>query len=344
MRCGSEGNVKLVAPLLAASLVVGPAPEPLQFALIGDLPYNAIEVRLFRQLLTSLDVLPLAFVVHVGDLKSSGSACSDDLLSGRRALLDRSAHPLVFLFGDNEWTDCHAGGFDPLERLARLRALFASKPESLGRQRMPLERQAGGYPENVRWRTGGVQFVGLHVVGSGNNRGRTPATDGEYTARTAANLAWLAESFALARAEEALGVAVLFQADPRFDRPAGSASRRGFDETLAALEKEVRAYARPVALLHGDSHRFRVDHPLVDPATGSTLERFTRVITFGSPHVRYVLVTIDPADPRLFRFEPGPERPWRETPGTAGSPADRPPARPRRRPTRARSSAGSTRC
>ncbi len=336
--------MKLVASLLAASLVVGPAPEPFQFALIGDLPYNAIETPLFRQLLSSLDALPLAFVVHVGDLKSSGSSCSDDLLSGRRALLDRSARPLVFLFGDNEWTDCHLGRFDPLERLARLRVLFASKPESLGRERMALERQPDGYPENVRWRTGGVQFVGLHVVGSGNNRGRTPEMDREYVARTAANVAWLAESFALARADEALGVVVAFQADPRFDLPAGSARRHGFDETLAALEKEVRAYPHPVALLHGDSHRYRVDHPLVDPATGSALERFTRVITFGSPYVRYVLVTIDPADPRLFRFEPGPERPGREPQGTAGSPADPPTARPRRRPTRARSTAGSTRC
>jgi hypothetical protein len=300
---------KLLAPVLAASLLVGPAPERFQFGLIGDVPYNAIETTLFRQLLTSLDALPLAFVVHVGDLKSGSSSCADDMLSGRRALLDRSAHPLVFLFGDNEWTDCHqskAGAFDPLERLRRLRVLFAAGAESLGRQRIPLERQDESYPENVRWRAGGVRFVGLHVVGSGNNRGRTPEMDREYEARTRANLRWLEQSFAVAREEEALGVVVLFQADPRFDLAPGSAGRRGFDETLAALEKEVRAYPRPVALLHGDSHRYRVDHPLAD------LERFTRVITFGSPYVRYVLVTVDAEDPKLFRFEPGPERPWRK--------------------------------
>ena len=226
--------MKLVVSLLAASLAAGPTPERFQFGLIGDLPYNAIETTLFRDLMTVLDGLDLAFVVHDGDLKSGTSPCSDDVFLARRALLDRSAHPLVFLFGDNDWTDCHqarSGGFDPLDRLARLRGLFATSAESLGRRRMPLERQTDGYPENVRWRSGNVRFVGLHVVGSGNNRGRTEEMDREYSARTQANLAWLREAFALARDEGALGVVVLFQADPRFDLPRGSAARRGFDET-----------------------------------------------------------------------------------------------------------------
>jgi len=317
-----------------------------EFALIGDLPYNAIEVALFRELLSTLDGMDLAFVVHDGDLKSSAASCSDELLEERRALLDRSAHPLVFLFGDNEWTDCHkrsAGAFDPLDRLVRLRERFAAGAESLGRRRMLLERQSAAYPENLRWRKNGVRFVGLHVVGSGNNRGRSAEMDREYAARNAANLAWLAESFALAREEAAAGVVVLFQADPRFELPPGSPARSGFEATIAALEAAVRSYDRPVVLVHGDTHRFRIDHPLRDPATGRALERFTRVVTFGSPHVRWVLGTVDPADPDLFRFEPGPDRPWREPKGAAGSPAGRPSARPRRRRTRARPSAGSRR-
>ena len=336
-------------PLLAA-LLVAPAAQPttasadrFEFALLGDLPYNAIEVALFRDLLATLDGMDLAFVVHDGDLKSSSASCGDELLEGRRALLDRSAHPLVFLFGDNEWTDCHrpsAGAFDPLDRLARLRARFAAGSESLGRRRMPLERQSVAYPENVRWRHGTVRFVGLHVVGSGNNRGRGAEMDREYEARNAANLAWLAQSFALAREEGAAGVVVLFQADPRFEVAAGSPARRGFEDTIAALESAVRGYERPVALVHGDTHRFRIDHPLKDPATGRALERFTRVVTFGSPHVRWVLGTVDPADPAVFRFEPGPDRPWRPPQDAAGSPAGRPSARPRRRRTRARASVG----
>ena len=41
--------------------------------------------------------------------------------------MDRFEGPLVHTPGDNEWTDCYrkkAGEFDPLERLAKVRAMF----------------------------------------------------------------------------------------------------------------------------------------------------------------------------------------------------------------------------
>ena len=69
------------------------------------------------------------------DIKGGREPCSDALFARRRALLARSAHPLVLLPGDNEWTDCHrpsAGAFDPLERLAALRRRFFAPGRSLG--------------------------------------------------------------------------------------------------------------------------------------------------------------------------------------------------------------------
>ena len=335
----------VAAALLAATLLAAPQ-EPFAFAVVGDVPYNSIETRLFRDLLAALDRESVEFVVHVGDIKAGAAPCTDDTLEGRRALLDRSAHPLVLLFGDNEWSDCHrasAGAFDPLDRLARLRELFGTG-ESLGQRRLVFERQSAAYPENVRWRHGAVWFVGLHVVGSGNNRGRNAEMDREYAGRTAANLAWLGDSFARAKKEQAAGVVVLFHGDPRFEARRGSPARAGFDDTIAALEAEVRRFPGPVALVHGDTHRFRIDHPLEDPATGRALERFTRVVTFGSPNVRWVLGRVDPAGPALIRFEAGPDRPWREPRDAAAPPAGRPSARPRKRRRPARPSAGSKRC
>ena len=43
----------------------------------------------------------------------------------------------------------------------------------------------------------------------------------------------------------------------------------GFDEFLAALEKETVAFGKPVVYVHGDTHIFRVDKPLF----GSTSRR-----------------------------------------------------------------------
>ena len=61
---------------------------------------------------------------------------------------------------------------------------------------------------------------------------------------------------------------------------------------------------KPVAYLHGDTHIFRVDKPLFSAKTGRIFENFTRVETFGWPDSHWVRVTVDPADPQLFRFNP----------------------------------------
>lgn len=46
---------------------------------------------------------------------------------------------------------------------------------------------------------------------------------------------------------------------------------------MAALEVETLAFKRPVLMVHGDSHIFRVDQPLVSSKTGRVIENFTRL-------------------------------------------------------------------
>ena len=87
-----------------------------EFILLGDTPYSKIEEIAFEAMMAEIGRENFAFVVHVGDFKSGGSRCSDELFSQRLALFQKSVHPFVFVFGDNEWTDCHrsdAGGYDP---------------------------------------------------------------------------------------------------------------------------------------------------------------------------------------------------------------------------------------
>jgi hypothetical protein len=57
-----------------------------------------------------------------------------------------------------------------------------------------------------------------------------------------------------------------------------------------------------VVLANGDTHSFRVDKPLVDEHL-ETVQTFTRVEGFGSPHGHWVRVRVDPDRPEVFQFQ-----------------------------------------
>jgi hypothetical protein len=184
-----------------------------------------------------------------------------------------------------------------MERLTRLREMFCATNASLGRRTLPLERQSAKFPENIRWTYKDVLFAGFNIPGGANNFGKA-----EFTERNAANCIWLKEAFALAKREQRRGIMLIIQANPHFDLAATNQVRRGFNEWLGLLEREVTAFARPVVLVHGDSHYFRIDKPLVSAKTGQRLQHFTRVETFGYPDVHWLRARVDPQDPNLFTF------------------------------------------
>ena len=278
-----------------------------EFALIGDVPYNDEQTtNLFPNMIAELNRARLAFVVHDGDIKAGDSRCTDQIFEERRQQFATFRHPLIYLFGDNEWTDCGrmTNGFDPVERLAKLREMFTQGDESLGRKKLKLSRQSDTPPfqlfrENVRWVKGGVQFVGLNVPGAINNHGQP-----EFTARNAANVAMIQESFALARRQQHRALMIIMQANPFPERGSTNKVHAGFKEMLAVLERETTAWNKPVVLVHGDSHYFRIDKPLAGTRSGRRLENFTRVETFGNPDVHWLRVTVEPGDPNVFTFRP----------------------------------------
>jgi hypothetical protein len=60
--------------------------------------------------------------------------------------------------------------------------------------------------------------------------------------------------------------------------------------------------------VHGDSHYFRVDKPLLD-STGKRVANFTRVETFGDHQptlgdVNWLKVNVDPSSREVFWYEP----------------------------------------
>ena len=305
------------AGALAALLLTACAQAPhgdFSFALIGDLGYAPAQEPMVDRVLASINAETLAFTVHDGDLGSPrAGSCSNQLWARRLEQFQSLRHPLIYTPGDNEWTDCHANeapGYEPLERLTALRRTFFATGNSLGQRTLPLIRQAG-YPENARWSMGNITFFTLHVVGSNNNRGRTAEGDAEYAARTAADIAWMREGFAAARASGSRALMIVQQGNifPQFPPFPGGGPKEpsGYTEVREALEGETIAFRRPVVLVHGDSHYFRMDKPLrrSESNTGPpSLENFTRVETFGAPNHHWVQVFVSADDPNVFTFRP----------------------------------------
>ena len=300
--------------VLAAWLASTAQAGTLSFGLFGDTPYTHWERQYLPDLIAEMGREDLAFVIHDGDIKSGSEECSDTAF---RAILDvfrDSAHPLIYVPGDNEWTDCHRrsnGGYAPLERLAKLRELFFAGDYSLGRRKLHLERQSNdpahsAYRENVRWEYGGVLFVGLNVPGSNNNfhgaKERGPSA--EYLARSSANRTWLTQAFALARKRKLAGLLLVIQGNPEFHAANAGRPAAGYAEFLDQLRGETLAFPGQVVLVHGDTHQYRVDQPMIHPESGDAVANFTRVETFGSPGFGWVKVSISNSEPKLFRFEP----------------------------------------
>jgi hypothetical protein len=296
------------------------------FAVIGDAPYGAAQIAAFPDWIRQINADPaVRSVVHLGDIKNGSSVCSDDYFDLIRRDFDLFEDPLVYTPGDNEWTDCHRannGGYDPLERLDRLRQVFFDEPgRTLGQKQLNVEAQAG-YPENVVYHRARVTFAAANVPGSDNGLqpwtglGLSEPTREQVQAvhdRTAADIALLHQAFAEARDRGDRGVVVMQQAD-MFD-PTYTPSWEdigAFKPWVQALADEASHFDGPVYLLNGDSHAYNVDRPL---ATGSpwlatygvqgSADNLTRVTVDGSSNNRdWLRVTVDkPGSASLLSWE-----------------------------------------
>jgi hypothetical protein len=309
------------------------------FGVVGDTPYTHVQAAEFKQVMAAVDSADLAFVIHVGDFEfdprpynrdpsKADMPCTDENYAAVHKAFDASKNPFILTPGDNDWTDCvhlKAQKVDPLERLDKVRALFYPQGRSLGQRTIMVTHQSedAGYAkfrENLTWSIGGVRYVTLHMVGSNNNLNKDPRNIAEHAERTAANDAWLKKAFATAKAENALGLVIMAQANPGFENQWNASMKRryassikglkpppkplptGFDSFLATVRAEMAAYARPTLFIHGDTHLFRISRPLVGAKTQQPFQNFTRVETFGWPDSHWVRVTVDPADSELFRI------------------------------------------
>ncbi len=264
------------------------------FAVLGDAPYYRHEEMQYRLLLRHIDAHDLSAVIHVGDI--FWKPCSDAMYVKSRDSFDSLRHPVIYTPGDNEWTDCwepQVGAYVPLERLEKLRQILYQHPV----KRIALTRQPG-YVENVRWSEQGVIFATVHVPGSRNARepfpGRTAKDDLAATERTAAAAAWIRETFA--NAGNASAVVIAFHARPPF-LPINLEYFKAYQPFLDTLAEESARFGKPVLVVHGDEHEYKVDHPV------PKAPNLTRMEVPGSPDVGWVRVTVQPGAAAPFSFE-----------------------------------------
>ncbi|HEY6898121.1 MAG TPA: hypothetical protein VI279_12745 [Rhodocyclaceae bacterium] len=291
--------------LLVLATTSATARTVLQFAVFGDTPYSDFERTQLPLMLDDIAQHESAFAIHVGDIKSGHSRCDDAVYLDILGAFQAAPLPLIYVPGDNEWTDCPrpaCGGFDAVERLGFLRRTFYRDDRSLGQRPIRLTRQAG-YPENVRWEMAGVMFVALNMPGDRNNVNQTE----EYGPRNQANLLWLSEAFRQAREKKLRGLLLAIQANPFIEADNEGATKPGFKDFMDRLRNEVAAFDGQVALAHGDTHNVQINRPLTERKTHKPIANFIRIETYGAPFLGWIHGAVDDADPRVFRFD---QRPW----------------------------------
>ena len=206
---------------------------------------------------------------------------------------------------------------------------FGSANNNSGASSITTNTQTATYTdvpcvENRRWIVGTVMYATINIQGSCNNLCDDYPDATEYAARNAADIQWMKDTFATAVAQNCVAIMFITQADPGFnqDSSQGGPLRNpmtlaetdvaplldGFQAFLLALRAEVIDFKKPVAYVHGDSHYFRIDKPLLD-AAGKRVTNFTRVETFGDHQpflgdVNWLKVNVDPSSREVFSYEP----------------------------------------
>ena len=312
----------------------------------GDFPYSDQQATTgVPNLIADMNEQKLAFTVHDGDLKGGNSTpgsvtpttCSNALYQQALGYFNSMKSAAMFTPGDNDWTDCDRpsnGSFSSRERLDYERQVLFGTDFSLGQRPIKQEvqrdklcldhlNQLVSCVENRRWTVNGVVYATLNIQGSCNNRCDTMPDDAEWAARNNANILWMQQTFDVARSKRASAIMFISQGNPGWDLTDGTRAPLrdpktllqtdgqpdGYQAFLVAFRDEVAGFRRPVAYVHGDSHYFRIDRPLLD-AKGRRLENFVRVETFGdnAPNgnndVHWVKVFVDDRSREVFAFQP----------------------------------------
>jgi len=348
---------KLLLSILVFLSPVFATAAQFNFVALGDTAYNLPrDLPAYEELIGKINAAEPEFSIHVGDIWGA-MKCTEESYHWIKTWFDKYQHPVVYTPGDNEWTDCRKpeiidayirivtgkgsdddkkliGGArtfdnaikgtsfaDTLAALANIRKIYFGKPESLGKNTMPVIRQSDVSPftdmqENLRWQKEDVVFATVHVPGSDMNftiNDETRAMDA--IRRNEADVAWIKAVFANAIKEDAKAVVLSIHAslfvDGKGDDFSNLALRGGaggpYYWIAWAIREQSEKFGKPVLLINGDFHEFVIDQPFMVSQGEDKPPKYnniTRLQVFGAPELKAVQVGVDTATPWVFSFSP----------------------------------------
>ncbi|TWX72186.1 hypothetical protein ESZ36_01735 [Colwellia demingiae] len=210
-------------------------------------------------------------VMHLGDFKSGGKSCTDDLLREHKALLAQ-IYPgkIIYTPGDNDWTDCDRStllySFNELERLDFLIKLMFKTPPLLTND-LPSIMTQHSQIENKLWINDRLAISTLHIVGTSNGRANIDKSKQDdaikkVDARDKINLTWLKNIEDKAKDFDALIIG--FQADIYQQSVVDSGSCDNSSLTACdafslyrqAFKDLAKRINKPILISHGDTGEF----------------------------------------------------------------------------------------
>jgi hypothetical protein len=199
--------------LFATSMASVARTAAVDIAVFGDSPYGTAPADMAEfdatpAFIDSINADPdVSLVLHVGDIHSGSQFCTEVYDRAVYDLWGAFQAPVVYVPGDNEWSDCHkkkeGGGAynavtgqidyvldsdgspvdyakgDPIANLDLVRSIFFAKPGfAIGDRKLVLPQSVafdrrhpsdGKYVENVMWLQSNVLFVTVNIPGGSNN-------------------------------------------------------------------------------------------------------------------------------------------------------------------------------
>ncbi len=213
--------------------------DVLVFSVMGDVPRSASEDTLLqRQIEAHNKYSPSEFMLHVGDIKSGGAPCDEEVYLRVSGYLKKLSIPTFIVPGDNEWNDCP----DPQIAWSYWHTNFGDFEKNWNYE--PTVEHQAQHRENMAWITKNVLMAGINLVG-----GRIhDQLEWDLMMRKAAE--WIDEQFK--KRKDNVEAAVVFaQANPK------EKHKVFMDKFLSS----VKSFKKPVLFLHGDGHRWLYDNP-----------------------------------------------------------------------------------